>query len=155
MLKVVDTSSNNSNVRFDELMLNNNIRGAIIRCGYGSDEIQQDDRAFEDSCRECDTNGLLKGTYLYSYALSEENAHSEAAHVIRLIKGKKFPLGIFIDMEDADGYKERHGLSPYSNQELMTRICEIFAEDLSAAGYDNVGLYANIDYRKNVLYMDR
>lgn len=155
MRVLVDTSSNNGEVDFENLKVSYGIEGAIIRCGYGNNEPSQDDTQFEPSCTACDRAGLPKGTYLYSYALSIDEAHSEAAHVLRLIQGKEFPLGIFIDMEDADGYKARHGLSPYTHGELYTEICRVFWEDLEAAGYGNVGLYTNMDFRQHVLDMSQ
>lgn len=153
MRVLVDTSSNNGEVDFQNLKVSYGIEGAIIRCGYGNDMPSQDDTQFETSCAACDRIGMAKGTYLYSYALNIEEAHSEAAHVLRLIQGKEFPLGIFIDMEDSDGYKARHGLSAYAHGALYTEICSVFWADLRAAGYENVGLYSNQDFRQRVLNM--
>ena len=65
------------------------IDGAILRCGYGSDYTNQDDEQFKRNADECTRLGIPFGVYLYSYADSIEKAKSEAAHVLRLIKGYK------------------------------------------------------------------
>ena len=78
---------------------------AMIRCGYGSDMASQDDQQWERNVKECDRLGIPWGAYLYSYALNANDAKSELQHALRLLKGKKPTYPVFIDMEDADGYK--------------------------------------------------
>ena len=65
------------------------LKFAMLRCGYGSDLKEQDDRNFEANVEACDRLGIPWGAYLYSYALNTENAKSELAHLLRLLKGKK------------------------------------------------------------------
>jgi len=120
---------------------------AIIRCGYGSDLIEQDDDMYLRNISECERLGIPYGIYIYSYALNIEQAKSEAAHVLRLIKGHNPQLGIWFDMEDADGYKERNGMP--SNKTLVD-ICITFCEIIRKNGY-NVGIYANLDWLYNKL----
>ena len=86
------------------------LKFAMLRCGYGSDLKEQDDRNFEANVEACDRLGIPWGAYLYSYALNTENAKSELAHLLRLLKGKKPLFPVAIDMEDGDGYKEKHGM---------------------------------------------
>ena len=57
--------------------------------------------------QECERLGIPYAVYLYSYALKVENAVSEAKHALRMIEGFNPVLGIWFDMEDADGYKSR------------------------------------------------
>ena len=85
---------------------------AMIRCGYGSDMASQDDQQWERNVKECDRLGIPWGAYLYSYALNANDAKSELQHALRLLKGKKPTYPVFIDMEDADGYKANHGGTP-------------------------------------------
>lgn len=59
---------------------------AIIRCGYGSDYEDQDDKYFFANVQGAIENGIDVGIYLYSYAYNEEMAASEAAHVLRLLE---------------------------------------------------------------------
>lgn len=62
---------------------------------------------------ECERLGIPYGVYLYSYALDYYDAASETAHALRLLKGRSPELGVWFDMEDADGYKARNGLDVY------------------------------------------
>ena len=71
--------------------------------------------------------------------------------MIRIAKQVNATLGYYFDMEDADNYKVKHGLNPRSNGQRLTNFCRIFISDMKKAGYNNVGVYANYDYFKNIL----
>lgn len=60
---------------------------AIIRCGFGSDYVSQDDKQWRANVEDCERLGIPYGVYLYSYATSLDQARSEAAHALRLLKG--------------------------------------------------------------------
>lgn len=62
---------------------------AIIRCGYGGDYQSYDDRYWIRNVTECERLGIPYGVYLYSYSENIEDAKSEAAHALRLLKGHK------------------------------------------------------------------
>ena len=147
MLKGIDVSNANGRVDWDKLK--GNIDFAILRCGYGSDMASQDDEQWARNVAECNRLGIPWGTYMYSYAMSTAETESEAAHVLRLLKGLKPAYPVYIDMEDADGYKaKRGGIS----KQLATDICRIFCERITAAGY-TAGVYANKDWAVNRLDM--
>ena len=147
MLNGIDVSSANGCVDWDKLK--GSIDFAILRCGYGSDRADQDDKQWARNVAECNRLGIPWGAYLYSYAMSTAEAESEAAHALRLLKGLKPAYPVYIDMEDADGYKtKRGGIS----RQLATDICRIFCERLTAAGY-TAGIYANKDWATNRLDM--
>ena len=57
-------------------------------------------------------------------------------------------------MEDADGYKESNGLDVYKDGELLTDFCIQFIEAMDKEGY-TTGVYANYNYYKNVLNLER
>ena len=147
MLKGIDVSNANGCVDWDKLK--GNIAFAILRCGKGSNIASQDDKQWTRNVAECNRLGIPWGTYLYSYAMSTVEAESEAAHALRLLKGLNPTYPVYIDMEDADGYKaKRGGIS----KQLATDICRIFCERVSAAGY-TAGVYANKDWATNRLDM--
>lgn len=147
MLKGIDVSNANGRIDWDKLK--GNIDFAILRCGYGSDMASQDDEQWVHNVAECNRLGIPWGTYLYSYAMSTVEAESEAAHALRLLKGLKPAYPVYIDMEDADGYKtKRGGIS----KQMATDICRIFCERVTAAGY-TAGVYANKDWAVNRLDM--
>lgn len=147
MLKGIDVSNANGRVDWDKLK--GNIDFAILRCGIGSDIVNQDDNQWARNVAECNRIGIPWGAYLYSYATSVTEAESEAAHALRLLKGLKPAYPVYIDMEDADGYKtKRGGIS----KQMATDICRIFCERVTAAGY-TAGVYANKDWAVNRLDM--
>ena len=119
----------------------------LLRAGYGGDYTDQDDSEFDRFVEEADALGIPWGAYLYSYALSLDNADSEVAHMKRLLKGKKPALGVWFDMEDADGYKKRNGMPSNS---MLVDICERFCSDMEKAGY-YVGIYASLSWLENQL----
>lgn len=147
MLKGIDVS--NANGRIDWDRLKGQIDFAILRCGYGSDIASQDDEQWTRNVSECNRLGIPWGAYLYSYAMSTAEAESEAAHALRLLKGLKPTYPVYIDMEDADGYKSKRG---GISKQMATDICRIFCERVTAAGY-TAGVYANKDWAVNRLDM--
>lgn len=148
-IRGVDISDNNGTLNWD--IIKEQIDFAIVRVGYGSNYESQDDRQAARNMQELERIGKPYAVYLYSYALNEEEAHSEAAHILRMIAGFNPVLGIYIDMEDADGYKVRNNKDPRTNGEAYTRYCQIVIDDLKAAGFEVVGTYANLDWFSNIL----
>lgn len=149
MSKGIDVS--NCQGRIDWEAVKQNIDFAIIRIGWGGDYSSQDDPEAFRNMSECERLGIPYGVYLYSYALNVENAASEAAHALRMIKGQHLSLGVWFDMEDADHYKQKHGINVYANRQLITDICKTFCQRVKEAGYE-VGIYASLDYWRNVIY---
>lgn len=145
----IDVSSNNGVIDWDKVKAQG-VEFAILRCGIGSDYANQDDTQFARNYIECKRLGIPVGTYLYSYACNVEQAKSEARHVLRLVEGKTFELGIWFDMEDADGYKAKRGVQ-YST---CVDICETFCNIIESMGL-KVGIYANLDWLNNKINNSR
>jgi lysozyme len=136
--RVIDVSKHQSVIDWDKVK--NHIDGAILRCGYGMDLIVQDDKQFERNASECERLGIPYGVYLYSYATNDENAKSEAGHILRLIKGKKLSLPVYLDVEEE---------TP-EHRKYAPRACEIVGDIITKAGY-TFGVYANLNWWKNYL----
>lgn len=147
ILSGIDVSKHNGKIDWGKAK-NSGIDFAIIRLGYGQDMESQDDTMFEYNVSECERLGIPYGVYLYSYALNVEHAKSEADHVLRLIKGRNPEFGIWYDLEDADGYKENNGMP---SNETFVDIAITFCEKIKANGYENVGIYASLDWLINQL----
>lgn len=147
--KGVDVSKHNGNVDWQAVKNAGYGDFAIIRAGYGGDYSNQDDPQFERNVNECERLGIPYGVYLYSYALNTNDAKGEVNHILRLLKkvGKNFKYGVWFDMEDADGYKKKHGMP--SNATLVD-ICYTFCEDVESAGY-YTGIYASLSWLNNQL----
>ena len=142
MLYGVDISEHNGFVDFDELK-NNGVQFVMVRCSYGMNE----DSNFLDNVCEANEAGLLVGAYHYSYALTPERAYEEAKYVCDLIKNSGVFLGlpIFLDMEDADGYKQNRGIT----HERINEICKTFINYVK--NHYDCGLYASYDWFTNII----
>lgn len=147
-MKGIDVSENNGLVDFGAVR-NWGYNFAIIRIGYGRNTL---DGNFYANINAALAAGLKVGIYHYSYALTEERAREEAAFVINVLRDcgltpDKLEMGIWFDMEDADGYKARHA-PDLTNQEI-TNMCSAFVNEIWRAGYSYAGVYANLDWFTN------
>ncbi|MDE7389400.1 MAG: glycoside hydrolase family 25 protein [Lachnospiraceae bacterium] len=133
---VIDVSEHQGIINWNKVK--NKVDGAILRCGYGDDVASQDDKQYARNLAECEKLGIPKGVYLYSYAKTETQAKSELAHILRLIKGHKFELPIFLDCEES------------GTQNFAPTACRIVCEGLKAAGY-TPGVYSSIYWWNNYL----
>lgn len=141
----LDLSNHNGSLNFNSIKNADN-DFVILRAGYGK-VLSQKDKRFEEYYSNAKAAGLDVGAYWYSYALNVADAHEEAKVCMQVLAGKQFEYPIYIDMEDADGYKSKYGMP--SNATLVA-ICEAFCADLEAAGY-YVGIYASASWFRNQL----
>lgn len=123
--KVIDVSYAQGRINWEAVK--GNVDAVIIRCGYGSDDVAQDDTWWRYNVAEVERLGIPYAVYLYSYAANKVMAQSEARHVIRLLKGRK-PWAVYYDLEEA-------GLGPVSVPNADT-----FCGMVEAAGY-RAGVY--------------
>jgi len=119
----------------------------IIRLGYGNRHL---DDKFVDNVNGALVAGLKIGVYYYSYALDVEAAKTEAQFVQEILQeyGVNPELGIWFDMEDADGYKERQGMP---DNQTITDMCSVFICTLNEVGYCYAGVYASYSWLTNVI----
>lgn len=134
---------------------------AMIRCGFGSEwngegSYAQDDEYWEYNADTCTALGIPFGTYLYSYATTEEQARSEADHVARLLglkapdhegladyTSKPYQLSypVYYDLEDAS----ITGLFPSE----MAALTKAFFDQLESYGYTGEqGIYASLNWTR-------
>ncbi len=147
VLHGIDVSEHNKLIDWRTVKQSGEVEFAIIRCGYGGNITSQDDIYFERNVLECERLKIPYGIYLYSYAGTKEGAKSEAEHVLRLIKGKNPTYGIWIDIEDTDGYKAKNNIPYETGAEVADEFCKV----MKASGYSNVGIYANLNWFDNYL----
>lgn len=139
--KGIDVSEHNGKIDW-ELVKNDGVEFAILRCGYGQDLGYQDDGEWLNNVAECERLNIPYGVYLYSYADTTIKAESEAQHVIRLLEGHKPELPIYYDLED------NKILSLSSNEK--GKIARTFCNILENNGY-RVGIYSNLNWWNNYL----
>ena len=131
MTTVIDVSQWQGIIDWDTAK--NYIDAAIIRCGWGSDYIGQDDSQYWRNVSECERLGIPYGIYLYSYANSVDQAISEAKHALRLVNGCNISLPIYFDSEES-------GTEYNASAKAMA-----FCNEITKAGYD-AGVYASISW---------
>ncbi len=140
--KGIDISEFNGDV--DIAALKKQVDFVIIRCGYGGNTLYQDDAQYENNVRKCQEAGMPYGVYLYSYAQNEQMALSEAAHTLRLLKGKKPLYGVWYDVED----------STLPKRETLTDNCVTYCRTLEDAGY-YCGIYSFLNFWEDWLTSPR
>ena len=140
--KGIDVSYHNGDIDWAKVKAAG-ISFALLRCGYGNDERNQDDIKFVQNVKGCEDNGIQYGVYLYSYAVDndkektlEDMARSEAEHVLRMIEeaGAKPTMPVYYDIED----KSQVGMTDKQYGDMA----EIFCNIVKNAGY-KVGVYSN------------
>lgn len=112
-------------------------RFVIVKCS----ESNYVDPQFENNYKRAKAAGLPVGAYHYTHARSVAEAKSDAAFVIKTLKGKQFEYPIFLDIEDSDNY-----LSVAENTEIVKAFCDT----LEAAGYW-AGFYTYLSRYQNHL----
>ena len=131
----IDISKHNGDINLEPY------RGqfVIIRAGYGN---FTKDEKFARNVIECKRLGIPFGVYLYSYALNAEEAKAEAHALLKALEPIKneIKVGVWFDMEDADGYKKKHGFK--FTHENISAICYAFAKTIEDAGYYS-GIYTS------------
>lgn len=115
---------------------------AIIRCGYGMNLTEQDDRQWSRNVSECERLGIPYGVYFYSYAMTADMAVEEGAHAVRLLQGHTPDLPVFYDMEENDQL--------VLGRDGLAEIARIFCDIVSSKGYE-VGVYASLNWWNHYL----
>lgn len=114
------------------------IDGAILRCGFGDNIADQDDKQWKRNADECTRLGIPFGVYIYSYATSMAQAESEAQHVLRCVRGYKLSYPIYLDLEEA------------GTQSGAVERAKRFGDVIEGVGYW-CGVYANLHWWNNYL----
>lgn len=135
--KVIDVSEHQGVIDWEKVK-KSGIKGAIIRCGYGSDDTSQDDKQWKRNVSECERLGIPYGVYLYSYAANTEMARSEAQHAIRLCKGRKLAYPLFFDTEEK------------GTENVSAACARVFCEAVKKAGF-TPGIYASRSWWQSYL----
>lgn len=151
MIKGIDVSHNNGRVNWDAVK-SAGVKFAMIRLGYGKGNL---DKEFYRNVNGSLSHGLKIGIYHYSYSLNNADAEKEAEFVIKTLTDAGLTankvLGVYYDMEDADGYKSKHGMP---SRQALTNFCSIAVNKFWKHGYV-AGVYCNKDWYKNKLYFDQ
>lgn len=129
--KIIDVSKHNGVIDWTKVK-SSGVSGVIIRAGYGR-FISQKDKTFEDYYAGAVKAGLHVGAYWYSYAKSAAEAKTEAAVFWEAIRGKRFDLPVYFDIEE-----QTHVAL---GKTVCTAMVEAFCGAMEAAGYF-AGIYS-------------
>lgn len=99
------------------------------------------DTSFEHNFAGCTAEGLAKGVYRYSYALTVAQAQTEALEVVSTLAGRKLELGVWLDLE----WSKQRALGRQKVKEIANAWMRIIREH----GY-KCGVYCNLDWYRNV-----
>lgn len=133
--RAIDVSVHNGNINWAQVKAAG-IDYAIIRCGYGQDQRNQDDGQWLNNVKGCQENGIPFGVYLYSYAYNTSRAAGEGQHVLTCLKQaglspKDVSLPIYYDLEE-DSLRDKD----------QAAFAKAFFAPLEKAGY-KTGTYAS------------
>ncbi|MDY4870482.1 MAG: GH25 family lysozyme [Faecalicoccus sp.] len=96
------------------------------------------DKKFKEFADKLEELGIPYGVYCYDYAGDEESALEQAKYTYELIKDRDIKMGVWMDMEDADGWKNKNG---YLTKEHCSMICKVFCDFFKEKGY-YTGVYS-------------
>ena len=157
MKKGLDISRHQGDINFDAIKEEYDF--VIIRIGVGDDLseddsqcVQCDDKA-EEYTQACIERDIPFGYYIYSYATCVEEACSEANHIREWYNKYNPVLGVWLDMEDADGYKYKHGVD-YALTEEFCVAWLVALSDINPRGvyasHSWINSYLNVDEIKEL-----
>lgn len=139
-MKYIDVSEHQGLIDWEKVK--GNVDGVILRAGYGSKGTA--DKRFQRNAAECNRLGIPFGAYWFSYAKSEEEAKTEAKHLLAAVKPYRVELPLAFDLEyDTVANMERAGVKP--TKKLCSGMVHAFCKMVEAAGYWALN-YANPDF---------
>ncbi|MBQ2823347.1 MAG: glycoside hydrolase family 25 protein [Oscillospiraceae bacterium] len=142
-MKIIDVSKHNGIINWNYVKAAG-VEGVIIRAGYGR-HISQKDSRFEANYSGALAAGLHVGAYWYSYADNPADAKTEAEVFLEAIKGKKFDLPVYFDIEEQKHVK--------AGRTMCTAMTEAFCSTVEKAGYFT-GVYSFDSFFTTNLYPD-
>lgn len=152
MKRGIDISRHQGNIDFD--YIKENFDYVIIRCAFGSDlseddsECGQCDSMAQTYIDECKKRGIPYGLYIYQYASNNDESLSEAAHIREWYNKCNPTMGVYLDIEDADGYKAAHNIDYHDTQELALAWLDALP-DITAKG-----IYASHSWLNDYMNVD-
>jgi GH25 family lysozyme M1 (1,4-beta-N-acetylmuramidase) len=148
MNKVIDLSEHNGNFNL-QLLKDNGINEVILRlCWLGNRENHTQDLQVENYYNQAKNLNMKISFYVYSYCETLESLKSGLIYIDQLLEDLNVPQGtkIYLDLEDEQ--------ISYLSKEELTSQAEYFCNYYILRGYKS-GIYANTDWFKNHLYVDR
>lgn len=153
----IDVSRYQGNIDW-QAVADDGVDFAFIRVAYRGYETGrlQEDAYFRRNIEEAQKAGIRVGVYIYSQAVTEDEAREEAAYLIHRIAGYQMDLPLVFDYEFAGANSRLR--NAYDNKTLNaekgTDICLAFCRYVESFGYDSI-VYANKSMLNQQLNADR
>lgn len=129
---IIDVSHHNGVI--DWKLVGTQIDYAIIRCGYGTNSPNHDDKQFNYNATQCEKFGIPYGVYIYSYATSLHQCESEINHILRCVKNRRVIYPLYYDIEENVTFESG----------LAKQFAYMFIDKVRKEGY-KAGIYSG-DY---------
>lgn len=149
----IDVSKWQGNIDW-QAVADSGVKFAIVRVGhhYSKGNYIGEDEYFRKNIEGAQAAGIKVGAYIFSQAITEEEAREEAAYIMHRVAKYKLDLPLVFDYE----YESGAGRLKDANLsvEKATSICLAFCDYVKANGYDAM-VYANAWMFTNKLDADR
>lgn len=121
------------------------VDGVLIRCGvtFWGNFVPSEDKSFRKHFNGFKATGIPIGVYYYGVARNADEAKIEAEKCIDILKGLKFELPVYYDVEDPN---RQAGIS----KEELTEVIDTFCSTLEDAGYFS-GFYTMVSWAQTKL----
>lgn len=136
----IDVSEHQQEIDW-EVAANSGIDYAYVRVAYRgySEGGLFEDPYYRENLKGARDNGLDVGAYVFSQAVTPEEAEEEAEMAIRLLEGYEITLPVMFDWEKIDGGGAR---TDEMDSAVLTECAEAFCRTIREAGYEP-GIYFN------------
>lgn len=88
----IDVSSHQGKIDWEQVKNSALADYAIIRCGYGVNQTDKDDKYWDYNSSECERLGIPYGTYLYSGADTTAESKKRSRTCCQTFTGKEFNI---------------------------------------------------------------
>ncbi|MCR5388423.1 MAG: Ig-like domain-containing protein [Lachnospiraceae bacterium] len=133
----IDVSKHQGDINWTKVKASG-IDYVMLRIGYGLDIERKYETKFEEYYDGAESAGIPVGVYLFSTAMSAEEATAEAEFIVQRLEGRPLSLPVALDLESD---KQRDNLSVSEKTDIITSYKNV----LESAGYDFI-LYSNLTF---------
>lgn len=120
----IDVSKYNGTIDWESVAANSNIKFVIAKAGSTNSGL---DPTFDANMKGAAAVGLSTGAYIYSYAMSVEEATEEANLIVSWLSGYTVNYPVVFDIENSS--------QTALDAATVTAMCNAFGDVVSAAGY--------------------
>ena len=144
----IDVSKWNKEIDWSRVK-NDGVSYAIIRLGYrgSSSGALVEDPYFAYNFSQAKANGIDRGVYFFTQAVTEAEAVEEASMVVALLNGEALSYPVFLDVEGSGGRAD------LLDADTRTKNILAFLRTIESAGYD-AGVYANKNWFTNKIHTE-